>query len=97
MKILSVFSLLVVATNADFKASPVCIAGTTCLGFGVTFTGVLAAQEAFHSNHKNDAASDATKKPDAASGDPTFGAGAYGDLGRGIIGPECCHGNCLPC
>ena len=46
--------------NADFKASPVCIAGTTCLGFGVTFTGVLAAKEAFHSNHKNDAASEPT-------------------------------------
>ena len=82
MKILSVFSLLV-TTNADFKASPVCIAGTTCLGVGVTFTGVLAAQGASHSDHKNDAASDvtkkpdaasdATKKPDAASGDPTFG------------------------
>jgi hypothetical protein len=67
-----------VTTNADFKASPVCIAGTTCLGVGVTFTGVLAAQEAFHSNHKNDAASDATKKlgeNDAAS-DATKNPGA---------------------
>lgn len=64
LSLLSVFSLLV-ATDADFKTSPVCVAGTTCVGFGVTFTGILAAQEAFHSNHKNDATSDATKKPDA--------------------------------
>ena len=74
MKILSVFSLLVTA-SADFKASPVCIAGTTCLGFGV-----LAAQEAFHSNHENDAASDATKKADAPP-EPTFGAGSTGAWG----------------
>ena len=67
MKILSVFSLLV-ATNADFKASPVCIAGTTCVGFGVTFTGVLAAQEAFHSNHEvPKSASDSKGGPELGS------------------------------
>lgn len=67
MKILSVFSLLV-ATNADFKASPVCIAGTTCVGFGVTLTGVLAAQEAFHSNHEvPKSASDSKGGPELGS------------------------------
>jgi len=67
MKILSVFSLLV-ATNADFKASPVCIAGTTCVGFGVTFTGWLAAQEAFHSNHEvPKSASDSKGGPELGS------------------------------
>ena len=67
MKILSVFSLLV-ATNADFKASPVCIAGTTCVGFGVTLTGVLAAKEAFHSNHEvPKSASDSKGGPELGS------------------------------
>lgn len=107
MKILSVFSLLV-ATNADFKASPVCIAGTTCVGFGVTLTGVLAAQEAFHSNHK------VPKSASDSKGGPELGAFWDDDLKVGAscggvrrldsdgvhrrlacaTGSSCTHGKC---
>ena len=79
MKILSVFSLLV-ATNADFKASPVCIAGTTCVGFGVTLTGVLAAQEAFHSNHE------VPKSASDSKGGPELGSMFDDDL---QVGDKC--------